>query len=156
MALPRAIGHRGAMRRRDAYTLIELLVALALLGILLAMALPPVTRWRDEAGVRAARDELAAALAWTRMAAVSRGGAALVVDPAAGHVWTRTADGTDSPAIDLRARHGVELDAGSGALLVLSYDALGIGRAASRTFTLRRGDASGGVTVSAYGRYRRW
>lgn len=143
------------MRRRDGHTLIELLVALALLGILVAMALPPVGRWRDQAAVRAARDELAGGIAWTRVAAVSRGGAVFVVDPATARFWTRTSEGEDSPVIDLHARHGVQLETGA-ARVMLRYDALGIGRAASRTFTVRRGAATGGVTVSAYGRYRRW
>lgn len=144
------------MRRRDGYTLLELLIALSLLGILLTMALPPVGRWRDQVAVRAARDDLAGAIAWTRMAAAARGGAALVVDPVTGRVWTRTAEGEDFPVIDLQDRYDVELETGAASLLILHYDAFGIGRTASRTFTLRRGVVTGGVTVSAYGRYRKW
>lgn len=156
MAVPRTMRHRRAMGRRDGYTLIELLVALTLLGILLSTALPPLGKWRDRAAVRAARDELAGAIAWTRIAAASSGGAALVVDPASGRVWTRTAAGDDARATDLHARYGVKLDAGSTAPIRLHYDAFGIGRTASRTLTLRRGDAAAGVTVSSYGRYRKW
>lgn len=156
MAVPRFVVNTPAMRHRRGYTLTELALVLAVLGILLAIVLPPAGRWRDRAAVRAARDELAGAVAWTRMAAATRGGAALAVDPATGRVWTRGRDGTDSPPVDLSARYAVRVETGTDGVVLLQYDALGIGRAASRTFTFRRGAAVAGVTVSAYGRYRRW
>lgn len=159
MAVPRSVVNTRAMRHRHGYTLTELVVVLAVLAVLLGIAMPPVGRWRDRTAVRTARDELAAALAWTRMAAAASGGAALAVDPETGRIWIRTAGGSewrDSPPINLRARYGVRFDPGAGAVIRLPYDALGIGRFASRTFTLRRGAAVAGVTVSAYGRYRRW
>lgn len=156
MAVPRAPAHRRDMGPRHGYTFIELLLALAMLGILLTIALPPTGRWQDRVAVRAARDELAGAIAWTRVAAAARGGAVLAVDPLTGRLWTRTRDGEDTRFVDLAARYGVEVDAGTSTLSLLHYDALGIGRAASRTFTIRRREASAGVTVSAYGRYRRW
>jgi prepilin-type N-terminal cleavage/methylation domain-containing protein len=140
---------------RRGYTLIELIVVMALLGVLLAMALPPMLRWRDAAAVRSARDELAAGLAWTRVAAATHGGAALVLDPATGRFWTR-AHGRDAGSVDLAARYGVRLDPGTPDPVVFYYDALGIGRLSNRTIRVRRGRAEGGVTVSAYGRYRRW
>lgn len=156
MALPQFVVNTPAMRPRHGYTLIELLLVLTVLAVLLGLALPPLGRWRDRAAVRAARDELAGAVAWTRMAAAARGGAALAVDPVAGQVWTRARDGTDSAPVNLSARYAVRVETGTNGVVLLQYDALGIGRMASRTFTLRRGDAVAGVTVSAYGRHRRW
>lgn len=156
MAVPRFVVNTPAMRHRRGYTLTELVLVLAVLAVLLAIALPPVGRWRDRAAVRAARDELAGAVAWTRMAAATRGGAALAVDPATGRVWTRARDGADSAPVDLPGRYGVQVETGTEGVVLLQYDALGIGRATSRTFTLRRGGAVAGVTVSAYGRHRRW
>lgn len=141
--------------RQSGYTLIELIVVMAVLGVLLAIALPPALRWRDAAAVRSARDELAAALAWTRVAAASHGGATLVLDPAVGRFWTH-ADGRDSAPVDLADRYGVRVDPGSGDPVVFHYDGLGIGRLTNRTVRVVRGDAEAGVTVSAYGRYRRW
>jgi prepilin-type N-terminal cleavage/methylation domain-containing protein len=137
------------------YTLVELVVVMALLGVLLAIALPPTLRWRDAAAVRSARDELAAALAWTRVAAASHGGATLVLEPGTGRFWTRTG-GRDGEAVDLAGRYGVRVDPGTEATVAFHYDALGIGRLTNRTVRIRRGAAEGGVTVSAYGRYRRW
>jgi prepilin-type N-terminal cleavage/methylation domain-containing protein len=155
MVAPRSDVHRRGMRH-PGYTLLETLAALALLGVVLGIALPPAARWRDHAAVRAARDEIAAELAGARMAAVAHGGARLVVDPATGLVWVTTSAGHVEEVVDLANRYGVRLLAGAGGPVPIPYDALGIGRLASRTIEVRRGRASAGLTVSAYGRVRRW
>jgi Tfp pilus assembly protein FimT len=137
--------------------MIELLAVLMLLSILLGMAMPGATRWRDAAAVGAARDELAARLAWTRIAAASRGGAALVLELPAGRYRVELADGFAVHESDLSERFGVTIrTTGSADSVVLRYDALGIGRMTARTLEVRRGEAVGGLTVSAYGRFRRW
>lgn len=140
--------------RHAGFSLVELLVVLVLLAILLGITAAPAARWRDTLAVRAARDEIVSALAWTRMAAVSRGGAGLVIDPAAARFHTMAA-GEQGQVVDLDARYGVILDSGNE-LIEVRYDALGIGRAANRTLLLRRGNARAGVVVSLYGRVRAW
>lgn len=137
-------------------TVIELLVALLLLGVLLALSLPPMARWRDAVAARAARDELAAGLAWTRLSAVSHGGSTLVVDATSGTFWTMTPAGPARPPVSLTDRYAVRLDVGSGGRVSLEYDALGVGRHASRTIRFRRGRAEAGLVISGYGRFRRW
>ncbi len=157
----------GVMRTRPrswaspGYTLIELLVVLSVLGVILAITMPPLTRWRDAAAVHAARDELAGALAWTRVAAVSHQGATLVLDPHTGRFWIRFGSVDAGTATDLAGRYRVRIDAGAAAAadadpVLFHYDALGIGRLANRTVRIRRGKAEAGLTVSAYGRFRRW
>lgn len=138
------------------YTLIELLLVLLLFGVLLSVALRPLTRWRDRAAVHAAREELAAALAHTRIMAISAAGATLVLSPTTGSFSTRTQAGTAGPPVDLSARYRVNVEAGAADSVTFHYDALGIGRLTSRTVTVTRGAAEAGLTVSAYGRYRRW
>lgn len=137
-------------------TLVELVMALLLLGLLLALAVPPMTRWRDAVASRAARDELAAGLAWTRLSAVSHGGSTLVVDAANGTFWMTTPAGPGRPPVNLADRYAVRLDVGSAEPVSLEYDGLGVGRHASRTIRFRRGGAEAGLVVSAYGRVRRW
>lgn len=142
--------------RHSGTTLIELIVVLAVLAVLLGVAVLSSARWRDEAAVRAARDELASGLAQARVTAVSSGGAALILDPAAGRFWTVTDSGAAGEPVSLEDRYGVLVDPGGDDLVVLRYDGLGIGRLASRTVRIRRGRAEAGLTVSAYGRTRRW
>lgn len=141
--------------RHTGYTLIELIVVTAVLGVLLTIALPPTVRWRDGVAVRAARDELAAGLSWTRWAAAAHGGASLVLDPAQGRFWTRAA-GRDWHGVDLTGRYGVRIDPGPGGLMVFHYDGLGLGRFGNHTVRIRRGHSEAGITVSSYGRFRRW
>jgi prepilin-type N-terminal cleavage/methylation domain-containing protein len=145
------------MTEREGFTLIEMVAVLGMLGIILGIAAPPVLRWRDAAAVHSARDELAAVLALTRVAAVSHGGASLWVDATTGRVWIASRGGAPViPTLDLAGRYGIDLETGSPAPVELRYDAFGIGRIASRTLTLRRHHARAGLTISAYGRYRRW
>lgn len=148
---------RCGARARPGHTLIELLIVMAFLAILLAISMPPLTRWRDAAAVHAARDEIAGALAWTRIAATSRNGATLVLDSGTGRFWTRIGEDATGPVTDLAGRYQVAIEAGSATSPALfHYDALGIGRLANRTIRVRRGGAEAGLTVSAYGRFRRW
>lgn len=144
------------MRHRAAFTLLELMIALCVLGILLGAALPPMKRSLDSVAVRAARDELAAGVRSARAAARALGGARLLLDaPAARYAVVDAAGDTLAGPVDLAERHGVAVEAsGVADTVALPFDGLGIGRVASRTIRVRRGAAVAGLTVSAYGRVR--
>jgi prepilin-type N-terminal cleavage/methylation domain-containing protein len=142
---------------KPGYTLIELLAVMAVLAILLAIAVPDVARWRDRTAVRAARDELASRLAWTRIAAASHGGASLVLDIPGARYRVMVEGGAEVHAGDLDRAFGVSLNStATRDTLVLRYDALGIGRTTGGTLMVRKGRAIAGLTISPYGRYRRW
>lgn len=149
--MTRRVGHHG-------FTLVELAIALVVLGILIGAAAVRFARMLDRYAVRAARDALAAGIAHARAAAIASGGAELVVDLRAARYDIRVGEAPSAVPVDLRAQYGVTLatDGQSADSVVLRFDALGVGRMTSRTFRVHRGRAEAGLTVAAYGRVRRW
>jgi hypothetical protein len=109
--------------------------------------------------VRGARDTLGVGVARARIAAVARGGAALIVDLDEARFWVEASAGdTVGMPVDLAARYGIllELDGAPAERVTLRFDGLGIGRVTNRTFQFRRGRAESRLTLSAYGRPRSW
>lgn len=141
------------------YSLTELILVVALTGMLIGLATMPMRPVLDRYAVRTARDALATAVARTRATAVARGGAILVVEPAAGtaNTFTIAGDPVGAP-VDLGGVYRVKLsaDGRSAEVIELYFDGLGIGRVANRTFRFRRGEAEAGLTLSSYGRVRVW
>jgi Tfp pilus assembly protein FimT len=133
-------------------TLVELAAVLFLLAAVLSLLLPAAARARDRMAVVGAREEVVALLARARGEALTRGGAVLAVERGGSTIRVE-AGGVVRAEVDLGRRYGVLLElSGSGGEARLSFDALGIGRAASKTFRFQRERASASVVVSAYGR----
>lgn len=165
MVLPRTTVHRDGMRRetsarrRTGSSLLELLVTLLLITLLVTGAATALRRGIETYAARAARDSMAALVARTRALALSNAGARLVVDPASATAWVEAPVG--SPAGEpLRLgdifQVTLTVDQHTGGLVSIDFDALAIGRVASRTFRVRRGEAEARLTLSSYGRPRRW
>ncbi|HET9947475.1 MAG TPA: hypothetical protein VFQ22_00990 [Longimicrobiales bacterium] len=136
------------------YTLVEMTLVLLLLGLTTASVAPGARRWRDRAAVLSAREAVIGLLAQARLAAVERGGASVRLS-ADGDRAELVAGGVVLRAADLGAELGVDLQLGASVAAELRYDALGIGRMASRTLQFRRGDQAATLVVSSYGRARR-
>jgi Tfp pilus assembly protein FimT len=132
-----------------------LAAALTLLSILLGWGLPWLRTGLDRWAVLGAREALVSAISTARATALERGGSWLVVDPAN----TRVTWGVGPDSLGWRGLsegRGVRLLDGRGVETVVRFDDLGRGQVASRTFTLVKGGARGGVSLSSYGRVRRW
>lgn len=144
-------------RPPSGYTLLEVLCALVIAGVLCALALPPAHRLMTVLATRAARDAAAGALFRARGIAPAHGGADLLIVPADGDLRVE-ADGVDAPVLRLAAEYGVTVvaDGAPTDSIRLHFDALGIGRMASRTLRFRRGGAEARLTVSTFGRVRSW
>ena len=157
MAVPRVAGYRTAMISRAGLTTLELLCVLTLLSVAAGIAAPGFFHALDVLSVRAARDVIVTAAVQTRSAAVARGGAYLRVAEDGG-VAVLQRDSTQRFSWQLRERYGIALDIENSArsIVLLEYDALGVGRLANLTVRVRRGRASGAITFSAYGRPRTW
>lgn len=144
--------------RRPGTSLTELLCALTILAVLLGLAFWPMARVLDRYGARAGRDALAAGIARARMLAVARGGATLVLEVPAGRFWVEAGGDTAAAPIDLFAHYSVVLavDGAAADRVELRFDGLGIGRMVNRTVRVRRGSEEAGLTLSSYGRVRKW
>jgi len=59
--------------RRKGFSLIELAIVVSIMGIIVAIGAPKLRSVRDRSNLRAARDQIAAALATARAAAVQKG-----------------------------------------------------------------------------------
>ena len=136
---------------RRAATLLELVIALAVLAIVAAMGLAAQSAAQDAHAVRAATRELVDLLATARELAVARGAAAVHLDSAAAVVRLR-APGTPPGNLALGVLHGVRLEPSRDSL---AFDGRGLGRgAANLRVVVRRGAAADTVVVSRLGRVR--
>jgi prepilin-type N-terminal cleavage/methylation domain-containing protein len=138
---------------RPGHTLLELLMVLAIVGVLLGIALPGAQRTLDAIHARAAAAELASLLALARHTAVYRGTRAAVrLDSAAAAVAVHV--GRDTVARrSLRDTHGVTMHVTRDSV---AYGPSGRGHGgANATVVLKRRAAVESVFVSRLGRVRR-
>lgn len=135
------------------YTLLELVLVLTLVGVLCAVALPPVARLRDRSSVSAAMVELSAAFSLARRAAVSRRElVSVVLDTAAGTVEVRAGSGDRLSRGTLGSRYGIVLGGNRDSAV---YDPRGLGYGVSNlSVTVRRGRIVDTLTMSRLGRVR--
>jgi prepilin-type N-terminal cleavage/methylation domain-containing protein len=136
---------------RTAFTLPELVLVLVLMGIAGTALLPGARAAADRLAVISAREAVAGLVAQTRTQAMLHGGAVLRLRAADGRGWIEAGDATVAEQ-RLGEEFGVEVELGATGEAELVFDALGLGRRASRTVVLRRGRAEARIVVAAYGR----
>jgi len=140
------------LRARRGYTVLEMAIVVAMIGLLLAIALPRVAAVRDRASVRAAMTDLSAAFSMARRTALSRRAlVSVVLDTASGTVevhsgntrlWRRTLGGS----------YGIVLGANRDSAV---YDPRGLGYGVSNlSLSVRRGEMVDTLTMSRLGRVR--
>jgi prepilin-type N-terminal cleavage/methylation domain-containing protein len=141
--------------RRDGHTLIELVLALALMGLLTLLAVPRFANVRDRLAVDRAAQEVATFYYRARQAATLRitrvrielGGDSLLA------VYEGAVDSTflvrRGPA-----SYGVDLTA-SRSVIRLYANGIGFGAAITKV-VLRRGASTATLTTSRLGRLKRW
>lgn len=139
-------------RSSRAFSLPDVLAALAISAVLLALALPSFTRALDRAAVRAASREAMELMAEARRLALARHAlVAFRIDNAGGRLVVHALSDT-LMSLSLRDRYGVRLDANRDSL---AYDERGVGYgAANLTLAISRGTSAETLTVSRLGRVR--
>jgi prepilin-type N-terminal cleavage/methylation domain-containing protein len=138
------------MSSRAAFTLIEMLVVCAIIGIAAAIAAPRVRAIVDGIAVEAAARDVANALALGRLAALRHGGAEVRLDSLS---ITVRAAGRDVLARPIARAHGVRLRATPA---VVRYAATGIATGLSNgSIVVTRGSRADTIFISRLGRVRR-
>ena len=140
------------MRSRNAFTIVETTVVIAVMAALTAITLPRASGFLDQIEVRGAVSEIESMFSLARHAAIARGArVTLEIDPVAGLMSVRTAGGL------LRSReigdaHGVALSANR---TTITYSPIGVGYgAANASIIVSRGRIVDTVVVSRLGRVR--
>lgn len=140
---------------RNGFTLIELAIALVVVGIVVGLASPRIIGYADRAAVRRAGDETAAFFSRVRTLAVYR--AVRMRISFGGDSLIALAEGEGDSIVSFARgpnHHGVSL-AASRSEIRLYPNGLGLG-AANTKLVFRRGEAADSLTISRLGRLRRW
>lgn len=153
MPAPRAPGYPPCMRQGT--TLLELATVLLLLGLASVVALPVGRRLSDRMAVVSAREALAGLVAEARTMALTHGGASVHFERRPDRAWYETA-GIPRRTVQLEGEFGVAMLVARSLPLEVRFDGLGLGQVASTTVRFQKGDAAAGLTLSSYGRVRRW
>lgn len=143
----------GTFTKRDGFSVAELLVALVVAGVLVALAAPRLAGYGDRVAVRAAVGELEGVFASAReLALASRRGAAVRLDTVAGAARIESG-GVRLGERPLRFVYGVRLSASRDSM---AYDGRGLGYGAANLRVVAvRGGAAETLYVSRLGRVRR-
>lgn len=133
------------------FTLLELAFAVGLIVSLLAVSAPRLARAGDAWAAAGVRDAVMALAHRARLLARERGSAELLFADGVG-IEVRSG----SEVVErLVLPPGVTIDHGGGDSLRIGWDALGVGRVASRTVRVRRGRAELRLVFASTGRVRR-
>jgi hypothetical protein len=137
------------------HTFLELLAVLALLALALSSGIPLARGLADRMAVVGAREALAGLFHRARLEAITHGGSRVRLlrsppsaDLLVGGFVVERVELRDVYRARLRlSRDRAEAD--------IPYNAMGLGRVASQTLRIERGEAEAKLVVSSYGRVRR-
>lgn len=140
------------MAPRTGATLYELLIALSLIGVLLSIAFPNMRSSLDALNARAAREAAFALFSRARVMALQQGGANIMIDARGDRIRISTGQ----TSYEQFFRDADLVIEGREDTVTLRYDAHGLGRMMSRTVTFKARSKTAGLTISSFGRVRRW
>ena len=137
------------------FTLVELVVVLALMGLSGAVLLPTAKRQLDRMAVLGAREEVAGLLHQARGEAIARGKAELVLTSVPPRVELIAVEDTLART-KLEEVYGVSLTLSRDRpSAIVRFGPLGLGRVASQTLRFRRGGTESLLVISSLGRVAR-
>jgi prepilin-type N-terminal cleavage/methylation domain-containing protein len=145
-------------RCRSGVTLPDLIITLAILAILAVIAAPRLQRAGQAMATRSARDAAAMEFERARVLALARGTARVIVDPVAAELRVESPVGFPAgPPLRLAGfAAAVSVDGQAAGTTSLDFNAIGLGVSANRTIRFHRGQQESRLSLSVYGRVRRW
>ena len=140
------------MRRREAFTIIELTVVMAIASALFAITIPRASGFIDRIELHAAISEIESMFSLARHVAIARGTqSTLDIDAANGEMTVKSSSAIIRTA-ELARAHGVVLSTNKTSI---AYSPIGVGYgAANFSLVVSRGRAVDTVVVSRLGRVR--
>jgi Tfp pilus assembly protein FimT len=144
------------LNQRMGASLFELLLVFCLFAIFVSLALPTIRSGRDALSVRAAREDAFGLFVRARALALQHGGAVVELNPGEDRLTVRAPSGAVQHTRNFGELQVDLLVEGASDPVELRYDAYGLGRMMSRTVTFAVHGARSGITISSFGRVRRW
>ena len=145
--------HRCTSKTRHGFTLVELAMVVAIMGIVTALSIPRVSAMRSSAAIRAAKQDVVTSLARARALAVQQGRTVRLVRSASSIRIAALSGGVDQELMrprDLQDMHLVTLDGAAE----IGFDARGFGNgiAGMAVIRIRRGELMDSVCVVRTGK----
>jgi Tfp pilus assembly protein FimT len=137
-------------------TLFELLLVFSLISVFAALTFPAMRSGIAALSSRTARETAFGLFARARALAVQQGGAEIELSARDDRLIIRTSSGAIEHVHNFAEQQVDLLFDGKVDPIVLRYDAYGLGRMMSRTVTFRTRGQIAGLTISSFGRVRRW
>lgn len=136
-------------------SLFELLITLSVVAVLLSISMPRLHAGMNALAVRAARESAFGLFSRARVVAIQHGGSSIHLSAREDRMSVRSASG-EIVAEELFQMRDVDLTIAGADSVTLRYDGHGLGRMMSRTIGFNSHDAQSGLTISSFGRVRRW
>ena len=138
-------------KHRSGFTLVEILIVIAIMSIVLAFALPKMGNMNDRNQMRSAKDGIASSMSTVRAAAISTGRIAtlyLAGDSIRYTMGTGAAEVAKGTTVNLNRQVGVKVIS-SG--VTIAFDGRGMTSGAARKVIFTRGPLTDSLCISPIG-----